>query len=104
MEMSEYRCGIMEGVGLCCKFTRMPAYPLEHSAGVVADFPKLAQFLEWFPKRNKDLDHDALNQAAYSILPEEQFTALAKFLNGNTFDKTAAKWEFYLKSSRMFSL
>lgn len=77
---------------------------MEHSASVVADFPKLAQFLEWFPKRNKDLDHDALNQAAYSILPEEQFSALAKFLHGNTFDKTAAKWEFYLKSSRMFSL
>jgi len=77
---------------------------MEHSASVVADFPKLAQFLEWFPKRNKDLDHDALNQAAYSILPEEQFSALAKFLHGNTFDKTAAQWEFYLKSSRMFSL
>lgn len=77
---------------------------MEHSAGVVADFPKLAQFLEWFPKRNKDLDHDALNQTAYSILPEGQFPALVKFLNGNSFDKTAAKWEFYLKSSRMFSL
>lgn len=77
---------------------------MEHSASVVADFPKLAQFLEWFPKRNKDLNHDALNQAAYSILPEEQFSALAQFLHGNTFDKTTAKWEFYLKSSRMFSL
>ena len=77
---------------------------MEHSASVVADFPKLAQLLEWFPRRNKDLDHDALNQAAYSILSEEQFSALAKFLYGNTFDKTAAKWEFYLKSSRMLSL
>lgn len=77
---------------------------MEHSSSVVSDFPKLAQFLEWFPKRNKDLDHDALNQAAYSILPEEQFSALAKFLHGNTFDKTAAKWDFYLKSSRMFAL
>jgi TnpA family transposase len=77
---------------------------MEHSAALVVDFPKLAQFLEWFPERNKDLDHDALNQVAYSILPEEQFLALAKFLKGNIFDKTAAKWEFYLKSSRMFSL
>ncbi len=77
---------------------------MEHSSALVVDFPKLAQFLEWFPKRDKELDHDALNHTAYSILPEEQFPALAKFLKGNTFDKTAAKWEFYLKSSRMFSL
>jgi len=77
---------------------------MEHSAALVVDFPKLAQFLEWFPKRSKELDHGALNDAAYSILPEEQFPALAKFLKGNAFDKTAAKWEFYLKSSRMFSL
>lgn len=77
---------------------------LEHSAALIVDFPKLAQFLEWFPKRDKELDHEALNHAAYSILPEEQFPALAKFLKGNTFDKTAAKWEFYFKSSRMFSL
>ena len=77
---------------------------MEHSAALVIDFPKLAQFLEWFPKRDKGLDHDALNNAAYSILPEKQFPELAKFLKGNTFDKTAAKWEFYSKSSRMFSL
>ena len=77
---------------------------MEHSAALVIDLPKLAQFLEWFPKRDKDLDHDALNNAAYSILPEKQFPAFAKFLKGNTFDKKAAKWEFYSKSSRMFSL
>jgi TnpA family transposase len=77
---------------------------MEHSAALVVDFPKLAQFLEWFPDRDKALDHEALNCAAYGILPKEQFTTLAKFLKGNTFDKMAAKWEFYLKSSRTFSL
>jgi len=54
--------------------------------------------------RSKELDHDALNWAAYRILPEDQFPALAKFLKGNIFDKTAAKWEIYSKSSRLFSL
>ena len=77
---------------------------MEHSSGVVVDFPKLAQFLNWFPTRDQQLTHDELNQAAYKILPEAQFPALAKFLDGNAFDKTAAQWEFYAKSSRMFSL
>lgn len=77
---------------------------MKHSAGLVVDFPKLAKFLKWFPKRNKELTHDELNQAAYKILPETQFPALAEFLDGNTFDKKAAKWEFYLKSSRVYSL
>ena len=29
---------------------------------------------------------------------------LAEFLDGNAFDKKAAQWEFYAKSSRIFSL
>ncbi|MCC2647632.1 MAG: uncharacterized protein K0R16_435 [Nitrososphaeraceae archaeon] len=77
---------------------------MEHSAALVVELPKLAQFLEWFPQRDRELSHEKLNEMAYSILPQEQFPALAKFLKGNTFDKRAAKWEFYLKSSRLFSL
>ncbi|ELZ7234018.1 Tn3 family transposase [Vibrio parahaemolyticus] len=34
----------------------------------------------------------------------EQFTALADFLTGNTFDKTAAKWQYYASVSRLISL
>lgn len=77
---------------------------MEHSSRLVIDFPKLAEFLKWFPDRDHRLTHEELNQEAYNILPEEQFTALAEFLNGNTFDKKAATWEFYLKSCRMFAL
>lgn len=77
---------------------------MKYNSQMVVDFPKLAQFLSWFPNRNKELNYAALNQEAYKILPEEQFFALSKFLNGNKFDKEAAKWEFYFKSSRMFSL
>ena len=77
---------------------------MEHSSRATADFPKLAQFLEWFPTRDIQLTHDGLNQIAYNLLPEEQFSTLADFFNGSTFDKKAAKWEFYSKSSRKFSL
>ncbi|MFI4919584.1 MAG: DUF4158 domain-containing protein [Legionellales bacterium] len=35
---------------------------------------------------------------------EDQFPALAQFLQGSTFDTTAAMREFYLKSSRLFAL
>ncbi|MBL4865371.1 MAG: Tn3 family transposase [Pseudomonadales bacterium] len=77
---------------------------LEHSSRVVVESPKLAQFLKWFPSRSELLNHNEMNQIAYDILPEEQFPALAEFLDGNIFDKKAAKWEYYLKSTRMFSL
>lgn len=77
---------------------------MEHASRVVADFPKLAQFLKWFPKRGVELDYDELSKTAYEILPEEQFPILAKFLEGNKFDKEAAKWKFYLESSRQFAL
>src|SRR3990167_1698265 len=76
----------------------------EHNLSLSVDFPKLAQFLQWFPKRDAALSHDQLNQSAYEILPEEQFSILAAFINGITFDKKAAKWEFYSKSSRLFAL
>ncbi|MGI9294863.1 MAG: hypothetical protein ACR2PS_12835, partial [Pseudomonadales bacterium] len=77
---------------------------MEHSSGIVVDFPKLAQFLKWFPTRSQQMTHEELDQVAYGILPKEQFTALAEFLDGNAFDKKAAQWEFYAKSSRIFSL
>ncbi len=77
---------------------------LAYSSHIVADFPKLAQFLKWFPTRDKQLTHDELNLAAYNILPEVQFASLAEFLEGNRFDKEAAKWEFYAKTSRRWSI
>ena len=77
---------------------------MEYNSGLVVDFPKLAKFLKWFPNRDHDLTYDKLNQEAYNILPEEQFPALVQFIEGKIFDKKAAKWEFYLKSSRLFAL
>jgi len=76
----------------------------EYHSGLVVDLPKLAKFLKWFPNRKTGLDHDELNQAAYKILPEGQFPALAQFLLGSTFDTKAAIREFYLKSSRSSAL
>ncbi len=75
----------------------------KHNAERAADFSKLAQFLQWFPLRDHSLNHDELNDVAYKILPETQFSALATFFNGKVFNKTAAKWKFYLKSFRQFS-
>ena len=77
---------------------------MEHSSKVVTDFPKLAKFLKWFPNRNPNLSQDELNEAAYSLLPKEQFSAMAEFLEGKSFDKKAALWEYYGKSSRIFAL
>lgn len=77
---------------------------MEHNSVVVTDFPKLAKFLKWFPTRNPELTSDELNNIAYSMLPREQFSVMAKFLEGKSFDKKAALWEYYGKSSRIFSL
>ena len=77
---------------------------MEHSSKVVTDFPKLAKFLKWFPIRSPNMSQEELNEAAYSMLPKEQFSAIAEFLDGKSFDKKAALWEYYGKSSRIFSL
>ncbi|PHM75409.1 transposase [Xenorhabdus cabanillasii JM26] len=77
---------------------------MEHSSGIVTHFPKLVKFLKWFPNRNPNLTSEELNKIAYGFLPKAQFTALATFLEGKSFDKKAALWEFYGKSFRVFSL
>jgi TnpA family transposase len=79
---------------------------VQHSANLVLDFPKLAKFLKWFPSKEKDdpdLSYAELIKEAYAILPKAQFELLAAFIEGKTFDKTMAKWEFYTKSSALFS-
>ncbi len=77
---------------------------MEHSSKVVTDFPKLAKFLKWFPNRNPSMSQGELNEMAFSMLPKEQFSAIAEFLEGKSFDKKAALWEYYGKSSRIFAL
>lgn len=77
---------------------------IKHNSEMIVEFPKLAKFLNWFPVRDNDLNYTELNKAAYEILPKEQFSLIAKFLDGNNFDKEAAKWEFYSNSSRILSL
>lgn len=79
---------------------------MEHSAKVVVDFPKLAEFLMWFPnqKNRPHVTYSTLSSEAYKILPEEQFIPLAELIAGNAFNKKAAKWKYYGESSRMFTL
>ena len=79
---------------------------LKYSASLVLDFPKLAQFLKWFPSKEKDgaeITYPELTKEAYAILPRAQFELIAAFIEGKTFDKTKAKWEFYTKSFASFS-
>lgn len=77
---------------------------IEHNAKMIKKFPNLAKFLEWFPARNEKLSFEETNKKAYAFLPEEQFSELAEFLKGSTFDKKAVKWQYYAKSSRVISL
>lgn len=79
---------------------------LEHNSKLTNDFPKLAQFIRWFPRQKDrpELTYEELSREAYKILPEDQFNPLADLIEGTKFDKKAAKWEFYEKSSRIFAL
>ncbi len=79
---------------------------LQHGSKLVVALPKLAQFLKWFPSQemNPESMYAEFGQEAYAILPKQQFEPLADFITGSSFDKKAAKWEFYGKSSRMFAL
>ena len=68
------------------------------------ELPKLARFLKWFPKRDINMSQSQIDEHAYQILPKEQFEVLANYLNGKTFDKKAALWEFYKKSIKKVAL
>ncbi|KTC98318.1 hypothetical protein Lfee_1523 [Legionella feeleii] len=77
---------------------------LKYKSAMAVELPKLVLFLNWFPVRDKTLTYAALNKTAYGMLPEAQFPVLAEFLNGSSFNKKAAEWEHYLKSSRLITL
>lgn len=79
---------------------------IDHHAKLVVDFPKLAEFLRWFPEqRNRpEMPYAKLSEEAYCILPEEQFIPLADLIKGQSFDAKAARWGFYGKASRTFAL
>ena len=77
-----------------------------YNASIALDFPKLAEFLKWFPSKEKDgakITYPELAKEAYAILPKDQFELIAAFIEGKTFNKTKAKWEFYTKSFASFS-
>lgn len=79
---------------------------VKYSQSLTLDFPKLAQFLKWFPSKEENGDeitYPELTKEAYAILPKAQFALIAAFIEGKTFDKTKAKWEFYRKSFALFS-
>ena len=79
---------------------------MKYAASVTLDFPKLAQFLKWFPSKETDsreITYAKFTKEAYDILPKDQFALIASFIEGKTFDKTKAKWQFYRKSFAAFS-
>lgn len=78
----------------------------QHNAELALEFPKLAKFLKWFPSKEKDVaqpTYTELAREAYNILPKSQFELIAAFIEGKTFDKKAATWNYYRKSSALFS-
>ncbi len=77
-----------------------------HGSEVVAQFPKLSAFLKWFAfeKHEPNTNYETLSKEAFAILPQEKFSVLAEFMEGNSFDKESAKWDFFSASSRMLSL
>ena len=77
---------------------------MDYGAKMVVEMPKVAQFLSWYPTRDRTLTHDELDKQGYSILPATQFPMLADYIRGKAFDKKYAVWEYFSKSSRMISL
>ena len=80
------------------------AEKIKHLSKITIDLPKVAAFLSWFPKRGDELSFTETNDAAYNILPKEQFPIFAEHLAKSKFDKKKYKWKYYSQSSRMLSL
>lgn len=77
---------------------------LKYVSSLVMDFPKLAEFLRWFPnEENKTLNFESFIQKAYKILPQGQFSIMAAYLEGKVFDKIKVQWEFYENSSGLLA-
>jgi len=77
-----------------------------HNANLVLDLPKVVTFLKWFPSEKLDPNttYKEFSVKGFQILPKEQFPLMADFIAGKAFDKEAARWKFYEKSSRLFAL
>jgi TnpA family transposase len=77
-----------------------------HSSEIVVNFPNLSTFLRWFvsDKHPESISLDEFSRQAYSILPKDKFFQLAEYMEGSSFDKEKAQWEYLSSISRLLSL
>lgn len=78
----------------------------ENDEKIKAEFPNLAQFLTWYSSKNADLNlsSQAFQQEGFEVMEKEKQLEMASFISGASFDKEAAKWDFYEESSRLLAL
>ncbi len=78
----------------------------EHIAGITMEFPKLAALLQWLSSETifPETTYAEFSEKAFAILSKEKQIELANYISGLTFDKTAAKWDFYQKAARRIAM
>ncbi len=78
----------------------------EHNKNIKTEFPSLAKFLTWFSSETTDTDFSsqAFQQEGFDIMAREKQLEMAHYISGQSFDKEAAKWDFYEQSSRLLAL
>lgn len=78
----------------------------EHDEKIKAEFPNLAQFLTWYSSKNTSvsISSQAFQQEGFEVMEKEKQLEMARFISGASFDKEAAKWNFYEESSRLLAL
>ena len=79
---------------------------VEHTENIKTEFPSLVQFLTWFSSETTEIriSSQDFQQEGFNIMAREKQLEMANYISGKSFDKEAAKWDFYEKSSRLIAL
>jgi len=78
----------------------------EYIKNLTLDLPKLVEFIHWFSSNTiaPNMPYKEFSLIGFEILSKERQAALADFIAGKSFDRKAAKWEFYEQSSRRMGM
>ena len=78
------------------------AEEIKYNALAQDSYPKVSALLRFIPSGviSPEMPYEKFLQAAYKLLPKNEYSTMADVLEGNAFDKEVAKWDFIEEKSR----
>lgn len=78
------------------------AEEIKYNALAQETYPKVSALLRLIPSDviTPDMPYEKFLEAAYKLLPENEYTKMADVIDGKAFDKEVSKWDFIEEKSR----